>query len=152
MTTDWGAVSAIGTILGSALVAGSLVYAAEQVREAKVARALSLLVEFHDRYNEEEVRIVRERLLNGKIASLDQLTEAERVRLSRTTDTLEFLAILVERKLVPFDLVFNVFPYSPPLVWARMNEYTAPSWIDRSHVPEIYLSKLVARYPRRGLP
>ena len=145
----WDAVAAVSTALATVVLIVAAVYAAVQVHEVRVARTLELLLAFHDRYNSTGARRFRRRLFQGQVPAPDALSDDERDALEATLNTLEFVGLLVDRKLLPFEAVAHVFSASPVRVWQGASSYIEAS---RRTVPSyaLFLERLVEKYRRKS--
>jgi hypothetical protein len=150
MSEVWSAIAAISAACGTLIVLAAAAYAYLQVREARLARTMSILWAFHDRYHADPLRTFRRRLIAGELGDLNQLDGADVSALANLIDLLEFLGILVERKLLDFNLVLTVFSYSPPRVWKAVEPYILPR---RKRPPYYgaYFEKLIRRYSQAGM-
>lgn len=117
MSDLWGAVGAISAAVGALVIIVAGVYAHFQVREARFARNVGLLLAFHEQYHSMPVRTFRQRLLRGELGNLDELDGDDGDRLWDLIDQLQLLGVLVDRGLVDFELVYAAFHSSPLRVW-----------------------------------
>jgi hypothetical protein len=150
MTEIWSAIAAISAACGTLIVLAAAVYAYLQVREARLARTMSILWAFHDRYHSDPLRTFRRRLIGGELGGLDQLDAADIGMLANLIDQLEFLGILVNRKLLDFDLVVTVFPYSPPRVRKAVESYILPRRRQPPHYGA-HFEEFIRRYRQDGI-
>lgn len=124
----WEAVAALsGAVSASVVVAGAL-YAHLQLREARLSRNASLLLDIRDRYHTPESREVRRRLLAGDFGApqtlnVDALPPSDFHAFWDLLDQLELVGLLVERRLLDVDLVTSVFHRSPPRIWQAVEPY-----------------------------
>jgi hypothetical protein len=147
---DSGTIQTVSSVASTVLVAIALLYAGAQVREAKVSRRMDLLLTFHDRYHQEELRDFRFRLVNDQVGPLDQLPPEDQRQLRSLIDELNFLALLVKNDLLDLQTVISFFYYSPPRVWEKAQAYiqseraTSPTYAQE-------LERLVGHYISAGL-
>jgi len=147
MSDLWSAISALSSAIGTGLVIVAAIYARGQVREARQTREVELIQNIYQRFNELEIRNFRTRLMRGEIADVAVLSPIDRDLLARNLDQLEFIAIAVERGLLDFDMVYSVFPNSPPQLWALANKL---SWTRANTAyANRPLARLIARYAAR---
>lgn len=153
MVEIWTAVGAISGSLGTVTVVVALLFARRQVSESKLARDATVLQTFQDRYHSKERREFRRRIYNGEFGPAElldrrNLSQADDIELGLLIDELEFMAVLVDRGLLDFDLVVAAFRNTPPRMWC----YLEPCILRarrNSPVPQyIHLEKLAHRYDR----
>jgi hypothetical protein len=156
MVEVWTAIGAISGILATVTVIVALFYARRQVSESKLARDATVLQTFQDRYHSKERREFRRRIYNGEFGPSDlfdraTLRQEDDIQFGLLIDELEFMAVLVDRKLLDFGLVVAAFRNTPPRMW----RYLEPS-IRRQHqntsAPHyVHLEKLALRYDQHYL-
>ena len=147
----WTGVSAVSSVVGTIVVLSAAVYAHYQLKEARDSRNVSLLASFHDKYHTEQMRRVRRRLLNGDFGppekfDPEQVPEQDAILIYQMIDLLQFIGVLVERRLVDFELVFGMFYWSPPRVWAYLEPYVMRSRAAGNPLACLHLEKLARRY------
>ncbi|MFI7588686.1 hypothetical protein ACIB24_16565 [Spongisporangium articulatum] len=127
MPYPWYIVSSLSSVVATLIVVAAAVYGHFQLGELRRARNVAALMEFHDYYHSLPVRDVRGRLLSGELGGPAELIDSRHAlapeddhRLWQMVDKLEFLAALVNRRLVDFDVAYSIFSWSPPLVWAKI--------------------------------
>ena len=152
MVEVWTAIGAISSTLATITVIVALFFARRQIHEAKLARDATVLQAFQDRYHSKERREFRRRIRNGdfgppELFDRKNLTEEDNIQFGILIDELEFLAVLVDRELLDFDLVVAAFRSTPPEIW----RYVEPSV--RAHrqttsppVLCVHLEQLATRY------
>ncbi|NUL05204.1 hypothetical protein HRW07_18590 [Streptomyces lunaelactis] len=139
--------AAIGTIM--VIVASFFAYS--QIREARHARHVSLLLSFQEKYHAPAARRFRYRLLSGEFGPPEQF-DAARLDADdfhsfwQLHDQLEMLGVLVDRRLLDFDLVLACFHRSPPQVWAAIEPYIRTRRGLSSPLEGQNFEKLVRRY------
>jgi hypothetical protein len=151
MDEFWSALSAISTAVGALIVVIGGIYARSQVNEARLARNIALLTNFQRQYQTDELREFRDRLLKGKLGvpeSFDPkaLQQSDYYKFWMIFDQLEFLGILVDRKLIDFDLVMSTFHRSPPLVWDAVRPYVLKRRKVGRTLLGIHFERLAQRY------
>lgn len=151
MGDAWAAISAVGTAVGAIVVIVASCFAYSQIKEARLARHVSLLLSFQDKYHAAPARSFRHRLLIGEFGPPEQFDPAN---LSaddfhsfwQLHDQLEVLGVLVDRHLLDFDLVLACFHRSPPRVWAAIEPYILSRRRLASPQEGRNFEKLVQRY------
>jgi hypothetical protein len=148
----WDALGAISGCVATLTVIVALFFARRQISEAKLARDAQVLQVFQDRYHSKERRSFRQRIRNGEFGPAElfdrkKLSEEDDTQFGILIDELEFLAILVDRELLDFDLVVAAFRNTPVKIW----RYVEPSIrAHRRNAPDpvlgIHLEKLAQRY------
>lgn len=151
MDQFWSALSAISTAVGALIIVTGGIYARSQVSEARLARNITLLIEFQRQYHSLEFREFRERLLSGEFGEPESfdpktLQPPDDHRFWMLFDQLEFLGILVDRKLIEFDLVLASFHSSPPQVWNVVKPYVLRRRKTRPSISGVYFERLAQRY------
>jgi hypothetical protein len=152
MVEVWAAVGAISGSLATVTVIVALFFARRQILEAKLARDAAVLQTFQDRYHSKERREFRRRIRNGEFGPPDlfdrgNLPAEDDMQFGILMDELEFLAVLVDRDLLAFDLVVAAFRNTPPRMW----RYLEPSVRERRRnsldpAQCVHLEKLAERY------
>lgn len=155
MNWTWEAVNAISAALATFVVVFGALYAYFQVREARQGRHVSMLLAFRDRYHSMPDRQFRARLLRGHFGTPDeidpeQFSEDDYHRFWELHDQLEVLGVLVDRRLVDFDLVRACFHRSPPMVWEAIGPYIVRRRQTSTPYEGIHFERLVGRYERSG--
>ena len=151
MDEVWSALGAISTAVGALIVMIGGIYARSQVNEARLARNITLLIDFQRQYHSLEFRDFRSRLLIGEFGepeSLDPETfdPVDQHKFWMLVDQIEFLGILVERRLIDFDLVLSSFHRSPPRVWNAIKPYILRRRARQRPLLGIHFERLVQRY------
>lgn len=157
MEEVWTAVGAVSGCLATVTVIVALFFARGQVREARLARDAMVLQTFRDRYHSEERRAFRRRIRDGEFGPAEDfdrrnLDPDDDMRFGIIIDELEFLAVMVERNLLDFDLVVAAFRNTPPAMW----RYLEPS-VRRARlggldpVSCVHLERLAMRYDEHYL-
>ena len=154
MDDVWTALGAISGSVATLTVIVALFFAWRQVAEAKLARDATVLQTFQDRYHSKERRDFRRRIRNGEFGPPDlfdrrNLDQEDDLQFGILIDELEFMAVLVDRNLLDFDLVVAAFRSTPVEIW----RYLEPSIrVKRRNTPPatycIHLEKLAQRYDR----
>lgn len=152
MSDVWSAVGALSGAIGTFIVAVAAVYAYLQVREAKLARNVQTMLAIHHEYQTEELKDIRRRLYDHELGDLSQLPgSSEQQALDDLLRLMELLAILVERRILDFDLIAVAYPHSIVRVWEETNPYV----INRRRISPhyaVHLERLVHRFPRNRSP
>jgi hypothetical protein len=151
MEQFWSALSAISTAVGALIVVMGGIYAKSQVGEARLARNITLLIEFQRQYHSQEFREFRHRLLNGEFGepasfSPKTLQPPDYHKFWMLFDQLEFLGMLVDRKLIDFELVLSAFRRSPPRVWNAVKPYVLQQRQMGHPLLGFHFEQLVQRY------
>jgi hypothetical protein len=147
----WDALGAISDAVAATVVIVASIYAYLQLRETKSSRHLTSLLSFQEKYHSAAMRSFRTDLLKGRWGppeefDADRLGEAEFHQFWQLMDQLEVLGVLVDRKLVDFQLVAACFHRSPPMVWAAVEPYILARRTEASPLEAIYFERLVQRY------
>ncbi len=153
MEQAWSALSAISTAIGALIVLAGGVYARSQVKEARFSRNVTLLIEFQRQYHSLEFREFRARLFRGEFGSpesfdLDSLSHSDQHRFAMLFDHLEFLGIMVERRLIEFDLVMSAFHASPLRVWNMVEPHVLKKRSKGRTLFGVHFEKLAQRYTK----
>lgn len=156
MDQVWSALSAISTTIGALIVLAGGIYAKSQVNEARLNRNVTLLVEFQRQYHSLEFREFRSRLFDGEFGKRESfdpnsMSPSDRYQFSMLFDYLEFLGVLVERKLIEFDLVMSTFHVTPPRVWNITEPYVLKRRGEGRVLFGVHFEKLAQRY-KKALP
>ena len=156
MVEVWTAIGAISGFLATVTVIVALIFARRQLSESKLARDATVLQTIQDRYHSKERREFRRRIYKGEFGPSDLFDRAnlpaeDDIQFGILLDELEFMAVLVDRGLLDFDLVVASFPNTPVRMW----RYLEPS-IRRRHqitsTPQwVHLEKLAKRYDEHYL-
>ena len=123
MASIWAAVSAITGIAALAVVVVATTYAFRQLREVARARTASVLLEFQKWHTQEAARSFRRRLLAGDLGDVTKLNPVEAGHLEDEVDRLEFLGMLVEKRLIEASVAEVFYRYSPRLVWEKAKPF-----------------------------
>jgi hypothetical protein len=151
MDQFWSALSAISTAVGAVIVLAAGLYARSQVSEARLSRNVTLLLEFQRQYHSWESRELRFRLFSGEFGDAETfdpktLPPPDNHRLLMLFDQLDFLGLLVDRKLIDFDLVLSSFHLTPPRIWDIARPYILRRRSKGSPLLGIYFERLVQKY------
>jgi len=148
LNDPWSAIGALSAATGTVIVAVAAVYASLQVREARLARNVQTMLAIHQHYQTEELKGIRRRLYTHELGDLRQLPEGpERQALDDLLRQMELLAVLVDRKILDFELVTTVYPHSLLRVWQEVQPYV----LNRREIAPryaIHLERLARRLPR----
>ncbi|MFD5415550.1 hypothetical protein ACFV4Q_19120 [Streptomyces nojiriensis] len=147
----WAGVAAVSAAISAVVVIVASFFAYSQIREARSARHVNLLLSFQEKYHSPMARGFRYRLLSGEFGPPEDFDPA---RLSvddfhsfwQLHDQLEMLGVLVDRRLLDFDLVLACFHRSPPQVWAAIEPYILTRRTVASPLEGQNFEKLVRRY------
>lgn len=147
----WAAVGAISAAIGTVFIVAASFFAYSQIKEARLSRHVQLLISFQEKYHSQAARHFRRRLVSGEFGPPDQLDPA---RMSaedfhsfwQLHDQLEMLGVLVEQRLLAFDLVVACFHRSPPQVWAAIEPYIVDRRTHASPLEGVHFERLVRRY------
>ncbi|MCC3773859.1 hypothetical protein [Streptomyces sp. UNOB3_S3] len=147
----WSVVSALSSALGTVVVIVAGFFGYSQIKEARHARHIHLLLSFQDKYHSPEARSFRHRLLAGEFGPPEQFDPAglgadDFHSFWQLHDQLEVLGVLVERHLLEFDLVLACFHRSPPRVWEAIEPYIRKRRTEASPLEGQNFEKLVRRY------
>ncbi|MFE0045199.1 DUF4760 domain-containing protein [Streptomyces albireticuli] len=147
----WPVVSAVSSALGTVVVIVAGFFAYSQIKEARHARHINLLVSFQDKYHSPEARTFRHRLLAGEFGPPEQFDPAclsadDFHSFWQLHDQLEVLGVLVEHRLLEFNLVLACFHRSPPRVWEAIEPYIRKRRAEASPLEGQNFEKLVQRY------
>ncbi|WP_133912706.1 DUF4760 domain-containing protein [Streptomyces sp. NBC_00582] len=139
--------AAIGTIV---VIAASF-FAYSQIKEARLSRHVQLLISFQEKYHSPAARRFRHRLLSGEFGSPQnfdptRMCDEDFHSFWQLHDQLEMLGVLVERKLLSFDLVLACFHRSPPRVWNAIEPYVLNRRAQASPLEGMHFERLVHRY------
>ncbi|WP_277441785.1 hypothetical protein [Streptomyces sp. SPB162] len=126
-------------------------FAFSQIKEARHARHVSLLLSFQEKYHAPAARSFRYRLLSGEFGPPEQFNAArlnpdDFHKFWQLHDQLEMLGVLVDCRLLDFDLVLACFHRSPPQVWAAIEPYIRTRRTLASPLEGQNFEKLVQRY------
>ncbi|MEU7100381.1 hypothetical protein AB0A66_18920 [Streptomyces longwoodensis] len=151
MGNVWDAVSAISAAIGTVFVVTASFFAYSQIKEARLSRHVQLLISFQEKYHSQAARHFRRRLISEEFGSPEQFDPA---RMSaddfhsfwQLHDQLEMLGVLVEKRLLAFDLVVACFHRSPPQVWAAIGPYIVDRRTNASPLEGVHFERLVQRY------
>lgn len=151
MGDTWAAISAVSTAVGTIVLVVASFFAYSQIKEARLARHVSLLLSFQEKYQAAPARSFRHRLLTGEFGPPEQfdptrLTADDFHSFWELHDQLEVLGVLVSRRLLDFDLVLACFHRSPPRVWAAIEPYIISRRTLASPLEGQNFEKLVQRY------
>lgn len=147
----WASVAAVSAAIGTIVVIVASFFAYSQVREARSARHVSLLISFQEKYHSPAARSFRYRLLSGEFGPPEEF-DPTRLNVEdfhsfwQLHDQLEMLGVLVDRGLLDFDLVLAGFHRSPPQVWAAIEPYILTRRTLASPLEGQNFEKLVWRY------
>ena len=153
----WTAVGAVSGCLATATVIVALFFARGQVREAKLARDAVVLQTFRDRYHSQERREFRRRIRAGEFGPAEDfdrrnLAPEDDMQIGIIVDELEFLAVMVERNLLDFDLVVAAFRNTPPAMWRYLEPSVRRQRLSgRDPVACVHLERLATRYDEHYL-
>ncbi|MGJ5827210.1 DUF4760 domain-containing protein [Streptomyces ossamyceticus] len=147
----WAAVSAVSAAVGTVFVITASFFAYSQIKEARLSRHVQLLISFQEKYHSQAARHFRRRLISGEFGLPEQFDPA---RMSaedfhsfwQLHDQLEMLGVLVEQRLLAFDLVVACFHRSPPQVWAAIEPYIVGRRSHASPLEGVHFERLVRRY------
>ncbi|MFI9237070.1 hypothetical protein [Streptomyces sp. NPDC053079] len=151
MEDVWSAVSALSSALGAIVVIIAGFFAYSQIKEARHARHINLLLSFQENYHSPEARSFRHRLLAGEFGTPEQFDPAslnpdDFHSFWQMHDQIEVLGVLVEHRLLEFDLVLACFHRSPPRVWEAIEPYICRRRTEASPLEGQNFEKLVQRY------
>jgi Domain of unknown function (DUF4760) len=148
----WSAVGALSAAMGTLIVAVAAVYAYLQVREAKLARNVETMLTAYQQYQTQELKDIRRRLYDHDLGDLSQLRgSSEQQALDDLLGLMELLAILIERKILDFDLVAVTYPHSIVRVWEEARPYVVKRRQMSPHYG-VHLERLVRRFPKDRFP
>lgn len=147
----WASVAAVSAAISAIVVIVASFFAYSQIREARSARHVSLLLAFQEKYHSPVARSFRYRLLSGEFGPPDEfdpsgLNADDFHSFWQLHDQLEMLGVLVDRRLLEFDLVLACFHRSPPQVWAAIEPYILTRRTVASPLEGQNFEKLVRRY------
>ncbi|MEU1179120.1 hypothetical protein ABZ464_15990 [Streptomyces sp. NPDC005820] len=147
----WTAVGAVSTAIGTVVVIAASFFAHSQIKEARLARHVQLLLSFQEKYHSPAARTFRHRLLSGEFGSPEHFDPAHMSdddfhSFWQLHDQLEMLGVLVEQKLLAFDLVLACFHRSPPRVWNAVGPYILNRRAQASPLEGVHFERLVQRY------
>jgi Domain of unknown function (DUF4760) len=145
----WSALGALSAATGTLIVAVAAVYAYLQVREAKLARNVQTIFAIDQLYQTEELKDIRRKLYNHELGDLSQLGTSE--QLDNLLRQVELLAILVERKILDFELVAAAYPHSIVRVWEETKSYIVNRRRTSPHYA-VHFERLVRRFPETKFP
>ncbi|MFF7747864.1 hypothetical protein ACFZCP_01175 [Streptomyces sp. NPDC007971] len=139
--------AAIGTLV---VIAASF-FAYSQIKEARLSRHVQLLISFQEKYHSPASRRFRHRLVSGEFGSPEDfdpthMSEEDFHSFWQLHDQLEMLGVLVEQKLLAFDLVLACFHRSPPRVWNAIEPYILNRRTQASPHEGEHFERLVRRY------
>ncbi|MFJ7292823.1 DUF4760 domain-containing protein [Streptomyces collinus] len=151
MGNVWEAVGAVSAAVGTVFVITASFFAYSQIKEARLSRNVQLLISFQEKYHSQAARHFRRRLISGEFGPPEQFNPT---RMSaedfhsfwQLHDQLEMLGVLVEQRLLAFDLVVSCFHRSPPQVWAAIEPYIMDRRIHASPLEGVHFERLVQRY------
>lgn len=151
MDQFWSALNAISAAVGVMIVLAAGIYARSQVGEARLSRNVTLLIEFQRQYHSWESRELRSRFFSGEFGDADSfdpdmLQPPDNHRLLMLLDQLDFLGILVYRKLIDFDLVLASFHVTPPRIWDIAKPYILRRRRTGTPLLGIHFEQLVKKY------
>jgi hypothetical protein len=115
-----------------------------------------VLQTIQDRYHSKERREFRRRIYKGEFGpselfDRDNLNDEDDIQFGILLDELEFMAVLVDRGLLDFDLVVAAFRNTPPKMW----RYLEPSIRRRQQTTSapqyVHLERLAKRYDEHYL-
>lgn len=147
----WASVAAVSAAISAIVVIVASFFAYSQIREARSARHVSLLLAFQEKYHSPMARSFRYRLLSGEFGPPEEF-DPSRLNVDdfhsfwQLHDQLEMLGVLVDRRLLEFDLVLACFHRSPPQVWAAIEPYILTRRTVASPLEGQNFEKLVRRY------
>ncbi|MFD9081628.1 DUF4760 domain-containing protein [Streptomyces erythrochromogenes] len=147
----WAGVAAVSAAIGTIVVTVAASFAYSQIKEARRARHLSLLLSFQEKYHSPAARAFRHRLLSGEFGPPEEF-DPSRLNVDdfhsfwQLHDQLEMLGVLVDRGLLDFDLVLACFHRSPPRVWAAVEPYILTRRTLASPLEGQNFERLVGRY------
>jgi hypothetical protein len=156
MVEVWTAIGAISGCLATVTVIVALFFARRQLFESKLARDATVLQTFQDRYHSKERREFRRRIYGGEFGPSDlfdrgNLNEEDDIQFGILLDELEFMAVLVDRGLLDFDLVVAVFRNTPPKMWRYLEPSIRRQRQGTSAPHYVHLEKLAKRYDEHYL-
>jgi hypothetical protein len=148
MTDLWSAIGAGSAAIGTVVVSLAAIYAYMQVREAKASRTLGAMITIYEQYQSLDSRLARATLYSGDDL-LTEFSDEELEPIRRLLSQLELLGILVEHKLLDFELVANVFD-DVPIMWKLLEPYILDRREKRKNPRRaIYFELLAQRYAER---
>ncbi|MEU8893524.1 hypothetical protein [Streptomyces sp. NPDC048442] len=126
-------------------------FAYSQIKEARLSRNVQLLLSFQEKYHAPAARKFRRRLISGEFGSPEifdpaNMSSDDYHSFWQLHDQLEMLGVLVEKKLLAFDLVLACFHRSPPQVWAAIEPYILERRTRASPLESVHFERLVGRY------
>ncbi|MEW2391049.1 hypothetical protein AB0933_22110 [Streptomyces venezuelae] len=147
----WGAIGAVSAAVGTVFVISASFFAYSQIKEARLSRNVQLLLSFQEKYHASAARHFRLRLIRGEFGSPENFNPAtmssdDYHSFWQLHDQLEMLGVLVEKKLLAFDLVLACFHRSPPQVWAAIEPYILDRRTRASPLESVHFERLVRRY------
>lgn len=149
----WTVISAVSSLVGTIVVLVAVVFAWRQVREAKLAREVSLLQSMYDRLNEPYMYAMRQRIRRGEFDDVTEMNEDDLDVFNKLVGQLEFLGIAVDKGLLNFEAVRAVFPIAPLRIWplAERFIFKDETYPDGTPAGE-YFALLVRRYESLMVP
>ena len=115
----WAAISAVSSAVSTAVLLGTAFYIVLQLREARLARNMNLLLTIHERYHDRELSGFRHKLIKGDYTDLEKLDESEHLLLRSLVNESELLGLLIEKKFLLAEDVRMFFSWSPPPEFGR---------------------------------
>lgn len=151
MGDSWEAVSAVSTGVGTLFVIAASFFAYSQIKEARLSRHIQLLLSFQEKYHAPAARRFRHRLISGEFGSPEtfdpsHMSSEDFHAFWQLHDQLEMLGVLVEQKLLTFDLVLACFHRSPPQVWTAIEPYIVERRNHASPLEGRHFERLVRYY------
>ncbi|MFI9247146.1 hypothetical protein ACIGXF_32265 [Streptomyces sp. NPDC053086] len=147
----WEAVSAVSAGVGTLFVIAASFFAYSQIKEARLSRHVQLLLSFQEKYHAPAARHFRHRLISGEFGSPEtfdpsRMSSEDFHAFWQLHDQLELLGVLVEQRLLAFDLILACFHRSPPQVWAAIEPYIVERRNHASPLEGRHFERLVQRY------
>ncbi|MFC4499830.1 MULTISPECIES: hypothetical protein [Streptomyces] len=147
----WTAVGAVSAALGTLVVVAASFFAYSQIKEARLSRHVQLLISFQEKYHSPAARRFRYRLISGEFGPPEnfdptRMCDDDFHSFWQLHDQLEMLGVLVEKKLLAFDLVLACFHRSPPQVWSAIEPYIMNRRDLASPLEGVHFERLVQLY------